>query len=202
MDSKMKTSMSRSPVVFEAGENGERAYDIFSRLLMDRIIWLGGPIDDVVGDVVSAQIVYLAKTGSSPIRLIINSPGGHVTSMFAIYDSMNYVNCTIETMCVGEAASAAAMLLLAGTPGHRMILPHSRVMLHQPSGGLGGTVSDIQRGYDNMLSVRDDVEKIVAEHTGKTKQEVKDLLDRDTWFTASQAIEANIVDVIKEKDDS
>ena len=186
------------PIVVEQTNRGERSYDIYSRLLKDNIIFLGGPIDDDVANLVIAQLLFLeAENPEKDVALYLNSPGGSTTAGMAIYDTMQYVKPDISTFCVGQAASMAAVLLAAGTKGKRIILPNSRVLIHQPwVRGLGGQQSDIQIQAQDLLALRDRLDSVLAEHTGQPKEKVHLDTDRDNILTAEEAIEYGIVDQI------
>ena len=193
--------MSLIPMVIEQTGRTERAYDIYSRLLKDRNIIIGTPIDDNVANVVIAQILYLEfENQDKDITIYINSPGGVATAGLAIYDTMQYVKSDIVTICMGQAASAAAILLAAGTKGKRMSLPNARVLIHQPSGGMQGQVSDINIHAKEMLDLKGKVNKILAKHTGQSIEKIETDTDRDFFMSAEQAKEYGIVDeVIAEK---
>ncbi len=186
------------PIVVEQTNRGERSYDIYSRLLKDNIIFLGGAIDDDVANLVIAQLLFLeAENPDKDVALYLNSPGGSTTAGMAIYDTMQYVKPDISTFCVGQAASMAAVLLAAGTKGKRIILPNSRVLIHQPwVRGLGGQQSDIQIQAQDLLALRDRLDSVLAEHTGQSKEKVHVDTDRDNILTAEEAIEYGIVDQI------
>ncbi len=185
------------PVVIEKEGHIERAYDIFSRLLKDRIIFIGTPIDDYVASLVIAQILFLAnEKKNQDIKLYINSPGGYVHSGLAILDTMDFVTCDIQTVCIGMAASMAAVLLAAGTKGKRIILPHARVMLHQPAGGLEGTASDIKIHAEEMLKMKATVNQILSEKTGQPIERIERDTDRDFFMSAKEAKEYGVVDEV------
>ena len=193
--------MSLIPMVIEQTGRTERAYDIYSRLLKDRNIIIGTPIDDNVANVVIAQILYLEfEAPDKDITIYINSPGGVATAGLAIYDTMQFVKSDISTICMGQAASAAAILLAAGTKGKRMSLPNARVLIHQPSGGMQGQVSDINIHAKEMLDLKKKVNKILAKHTGQSIEKIETDTDRDFFMSAEQAREYGIIDeVITEK---
>jgi ATP-dependent Clp protease, protease subunit len=185
------------PTVIEQTSRGERAFDIYSRLLKERIIFLGTPIDDTVANLIMAQLLHLE--GDDPdkdIALYINSPGGSITALFAIYDTMEFIRNDVSTICMGQAASAAAVLLAAGTPGKRFALPHSRVLLHQPSGGAEGQSVDIEIQAREILRMRDLLNEILAEKTNKTAAEIDADTDRDFILDAQGAKDYGIVDEI------
>ena len=191
------------PMVIEQTGRGERSYDIYSRLLKDRIIFIGTAIDDHVANLVVAQMLFLQmEDPKREINLYINSPGGSVTAGLAIYDTMQFVTCDVATYCVGIAASMAAVLLTAGTKGKRYALPNSDVMLHQVSGGAQGPASDVERTVEYMFRLKKRLIGIVAHHTGKTEEQIQADSDRDYWITAQQAKEYGLVDeVVKSRKD-
>ncbi|GAB3702719.1 ATP-dependent Clp protease proteolytic subunit [Nocardiopsis oceani] len=183
------------PMVVERTPNGERSFDVFSRLLSERIIFLGTPIDDDVANVVMAQMLHLDYESSEmDIQLYINSPGGSNTALTAIYDTMRFVRSDVATVCMGQAASAGAVLLAAGTPGKRTALEHARVLLHQPSAEGRGEAADLQIQAAEILRIRAQVEDILARHTGQTQEQLRADTDRDKIFTAQQAEEYGLVD--------
>jgi ATP-dependent Clp protease protease subunit len=187
------------PTVYEREGRTERAWDIYSRLLRDRIIFIGTPINDFVANAVVAQMLFLQmEDPKKDISLYINSPGGSVTDGMAIYDTMNFLQCDIVTYCVGQAASMATLLLAAGTKGKRYALPNSRVMMHQPSGGATGQTSDISIAAKEILRWRAQMNKLIASHTNKTEAEVAADSDRDFYLTAQEAMEYGIVDKVIE----
>ncbi len=189
--------MSLIPMVIEQTGRGERAYDIYSRLLKDRNIIIGTPIDDNVANVVIAQILYLEfENQDKDITIYINSPGGVATAGLAIYDTMQFVKSDISTICMGQAASAAAILLAAGTKGKRMSLPNARVLIHQPSGGMQGQVSDINIHAKEMLDLKDKVNKILSKHTGQSIKKINTDTDRDFFMSAEQAKQYGIIDEV------
>jgi len=189
--------MSLIPMVIEQTGRTERAYDIYSRLLKDRNIIIGTPIDDNVANVVIAQILYLEfEAPDKDITIYINSPGGVATAGLAIYDTMQFVKSDISTICMGQAASAAAILLAAGTKGKRMSLPNARVLIHQPSGGMQGQVSDINIHAKEMLDLKKKVNKILAKHTGQSIEKIETDTDRDFFMSAEQAREYGIIDEV------
>jgi ATP-dependent Clp protease, protease subunit len=191
------------PMVIEQTGRGERSYDIYSRLLKDRIIFIGTAIDDHVANLVVAQMLFLQmEDPKREINLYINSPGGSVTSGLAIYDTMQFVTCDVATYCIGIAASMGAVLLTAGTKGKRYALPNSDVMLHQVSGGAQGPASDVERTVEYMFRLKKRLIGIIAHHTGKTVEQVQQDSDRDYWITAQQAKEYGLVDeVVKSRKD-
>ncbi|MEU1374972.1 ATP-dependent Clp protease proteolytic subunit [Streptomyces triculaminicus] len=186
------------PTVVERTSNGERAYDVFSRLLSERIIFLGTEIDDGVANVVIAQLLHLESSSpDSEIALYINSPGGSFTSLMAIYDTMTFVRAPISTFCVGQAASTAAVLLAGGDPGRRFVLEHARILLGQPaSGGRQGTVSDLTLQAKEMLRIRSEVEEVLSRHTGHDVASLRADMDRDKVFTAQEAVEYGLADAV------
>lgn len=186
------------PTVVEQTSRGERAFDIYSRLLKERIIFLGTPIDDTVANLVMAQMLHLeSEDPDKDIYLYINSPGGSITSLMAIYDTMQYIKPDVITVCMGQAASAAAVLLAAGAPGKRFALPHARVLLHQPHvGGIEGQAADIEIHAREIIRVREELNKILADHTGQPLDKIQRDTDRDYWMTAEQAKEYGVVDDI------
>jgi ATP-dependent Clp protease protease subunit len=191
------------PMVIEQTGRGERSYDIYSRLLKDRIIFIGTAIDDHVANLVVAQMLFLQmEDPKREINLYINSPGGSVTAGLAIYDTMQFVTCDVATYCVGIAASMAAVLLTAGTKGKRYALPNSDVMLHQVSGGAHGPASDVERTVEYMFRLKKRLIGIIAHHTGKSEEQIQTDSDRDYWITAQQAKEYGLVDeVVKSRKD-
>jgi ATP-dependent Clp protease protease subunit len=185
------------PFVIDHSGHAERTYDIYSRLLEDRIIFLRDAIDDDVANVVIAQILFLAaKDPTKDIRLYINSPGGSVTSGFAIYDTMRYVKCDVATICIGQAASMAAVLLAAGTAGKRSALPNSRILLHQVFGGAQGQAADVKIQTAELLRMRDLLTRILSEHTGKSAKQITKDTDRDYFMTPEQAVDYGLIDRI------
>jgi ATP-dependent Clp protease protease subunit len=185
------------PTVIEQTGRGERAYDIFSRLLNDRIIFLSDEVNDATASLVVAQLLFLeAQDPEKDISFYINSPGGSVTAGMAIYDTMNFIKCDVSTICIGMAASMGAFLLSAGAKGKRIALPHSEIMIHQPLGGAQGQASDIKIRADLILRTRDMLNKILAENTGKSIEEIERDTDRDHFMTAEQALEYGIIDKI------
>lgn len=188
------------PYVIEQTGRGERAYDIYSRLLKERIIFVGTPIDDTVANLIIAQLLFLeADDPSKDISLYINSPGGVVSSGLAIYDTMQFVKPPVSTICMGMAASMAALLLAAGEKGKRFTLPHSRVMIHQPEGAYSGQASDIAIHAKEVLTIRDVLNKIFAKHTGQTEKKIAADTDRNYFMSAQEAKEYRIIDDIMEK---
>lgn len=191
--------MNYTPYVVEDTGKGERTYDIFSRLLKDRIIFIGSEINDMVANSVVAQLIFLrAEDPKKDIHIYINSPGGSIYSGLAIYDTMKFLGCDINTYCIGLAASMGCLLLCAGTKGKRYALPHSRLMIHQPVGGVGGTSSDIQIQAEEILSAKQTCAKIIAEHTGKSLEEIVKDSERDNFMSPEKAISYGLVDKILE----
>ena len=185
------------PFVIDHTGHAERSYDIYSRLLEDRIIFLRDAIDDDVANVVIAQMLFLAaKDPAKDMRLYINSPGGSVTAGLAVYDTLRFVKCDVETICIGQAASMAAVLLAAGTPGKRGALPNSRILLHQVFGGSQGQAADVKIQTDELLRMRDLLTSILAEHTGNTKKKVAKDTDRDYFMSAKESLEYGVIDRI------
>ncbi len=188
------------PIVIEQTNRGERSFDIYSRLLKDRIIFLGSEIDDHVANLVMAQLLHLeSEDPEKDIHLYINSPGGIVTSTLAIYDTMQYVKADVSTICIGQAASGAALLLAAGAPGKRFALPHSRVLLHQPAGGASGQAVDIDIHAREILRLRDLLDKILSEHTGQPLERIRSDTDRDFIMSAQEAKEYGVIDMVIER---
>ena len=185
------------PMVVEQTSRGERAYDIYSRLLKERVIFLVGPIDDYMANVVVAQLLFLeSENPDKDINLYINSPGGDITALFAIYDTMQYVQPNIATICLGQAASAAAVLMAAGTPGKRMALPHARILIHQPYAGAQGQATDIELAAKEILRMRTLLEEILSEHTGQPVERIHNDTDRDFVMSADEAKEYGIIDEV------
>ena len=183
------------PSVIEKTHRGERAVDIYSRLLTDRIIYLGTEIDDGVANVVIAQLLHLeSESPDSPINLYLNSPGGSVTAMLAIYDAMQFIRPEVSTACVGQAASSAAVLLAAGAPGRRTVLPHARVVLHQPSGGGQGTLPDLALQAKEIVRLRAEMESILSRHTGQSVERLREDTGRDLVLNAREAMDYGLVD--------
>lgn len=185
------------PYVTETTSRGERTSDIYSRLLKDRIIFLGTPIDDAVANLIMAQLLHLeSEDPEKDISLYINSPGGSITSLFAIYDTMQYISADVSTVCMGMAASAAAVILAGGAPGKRYALPHARVMMHQPHGGAQGQASDIEIQAKLIVQMREQLNHILSDHTGQDYEKVTEDLERDYWMLAPEAMEYGVVDAI------
>ncbi|MFZ5651440.1 MAG: ATP-dependent Clp endopeptidase proteolytic subunit ClpP [Bacillota bacterium] len=185
------------PIVVEQTNRGERAYDIYSRLLKDRIILIGGPIDDHVANLVVAQMLFLeAEDPEKDIQVYINSPGGVITAGMAIYDTMKYVKCPVSTICVGQAASMGAFLLSAGTRGKRFSLPYARIMIHQPLGGIQGQATDIDIQAKEILRMKDVLNKLLSEHTGQPLDRVTRDTERDFFMSAAEAKDYGIIDEV------
>jgi len=188
------------PMVLEQTARGERSYDIFSRLLKERIIFIVGPIDDNIANLVVAQLLFCeSENADKDVQIYINSPGGSVTAGLAIYDTMQFINCEVSTLCIGQAASMGAFLLAGGAKGKRFALPNSRVMIHQPSGGSQGQASDIEIQAKEILFLRERMNSIIAEHTGRPPEEIAKDTERDKFMTAEQAKEYGMIDTILEK---
>jgi len=189
------TNLNLVPMVIEQSARGERAFDIFSRLLRDRIIFVNGQIDDGVAALVCAQLLFLeSENPGSDVALYINSPGGMVTSGLAIYDTMQWIKCPVSTVCMGTAYSMGAFLLMAGTAGQRVALPNASILVHQPSGGFQGMVSDIERHAQDIIKTKRRLNEIYAKHCGRTYDEVDRTLDRDHFMTAEEAKSWGLVD--------
>ncbi|MCI0425971.1 MAG: ATP-dependent Clp endopeptidase proteolytic subunit ClpP [Actinobacteria bacterium] len=183
------------PTVFEQTSRGERYFDIYSRLLKDRIIFLGTPIDDTIANLIMAQLLHLeSEDPDKDVFLYINSPGGSITSLFAIYDTMQYIKPDVNTVCMGMAASAAAVILAGGAEGKRYALPHARVMLHQPHGGAQGQATDIEIQARLIIQMREQLNQILAEHTGQTLEKISLDTERDYWMLAAEAKEYGVID--------
>ena len=187
------------PMVVEQSSRGERAYDIYSRLLKDRIVFVVGPVEDQVANLVIAQILYLeSENPDKDIHMYINSPGGAVTSGMAIYDTMQFVRCNVSTMCIGQAASMGAFLLAAGEPGKRIALPNARMMIHQPAmGGARGVAADIEIQAKEILHMRESLNRLLARHTGQTVERIMADSDRDYWMSPAEAEEYGLVDRVQ-----
>ncbi len=188
------------PYVVEQTSRGERTYDIYSRLLKERIIFVSGPIDDNVATVVTAQLLFLeAENPKKEISMYINSPGGVVTAGLAVYDTMQYIRPQVSTLCIGQAASAASLLLCAGEKGQRYALPNSRVLLHQPSGGISGQAADIARHAQEIIKIKRRLNEIYAKHTGQGVDVIEKALDRDYFLTAEEAKSFGMIDQVMAK---
>src|SRR6187549_2733442 len=189
------TAMNLVPMVVEQTSRGERAFDIFSRLLKERIIFLTGPFEDGMASLISAQLLFLeSENPKKEISMYINSPGGIVTSALAIYDTMQYVKSPISTVCMGMAASAGSLILAAGAAGQRIALPNARIMVHQPSGGFRGQASDIERHAEDIIKTKKRLNELYAKHTGKSVEEIERALDRDNFLTAEESKAFGLVD--------
>ena len=200
MDDLTTKAMNLVPMVVEQSSRGERAYDIFSRLLKDRIVFVTGPIEDGLASLITAQLLFLeSENPKKEIAMYINSPGGHVHSGLAIYDTMQYIRSPVSTACIGMAASMGSLLLTAGEKGMRFATPNSRIMLHQPSGGFRGVASDIERHALDMLSIKKRLNEIYVKLTGQPYETIERTLDRDSFMTASEAQAFGIVDKVYEK---
>ena len=185
------------PMVVETTNRGERAYDIYSRLLKERIIFLTGGVDDGVSSLICAQLLFLeSENPGKDISFYINSPGGVVTSGLAIYDTMRYIRCDVSTVCIGQAASMGSLLLCAGTKGKRYALPNARIMIHQPSGGVQGQAADIEIQAREILALRDRLNKIYAHHTGKPVSEIELAMDRDRYMTPEESRQFGLIDEV------
>ncbi len=185
------------PIVVEKTARGERAYDIYSRLLRDRIVFIGQPIDDNVANTVIAQMLFLeVEDAQKDIKLYINSPGGLVTSGLAIYDTMQYIKPDISTICMGQAASAAALLLAAGTPGKRLSLPNANILIHQPMGGARGQATDVGIQARQIIKIKDRLNDIFVKHTGQPKEKIEQDTDRDFYMTAEEAKKYGLIDKV------
>jgi ATP-dependent Clp protease, protease subunit len=192
--------MSLVPIVIEQSNRGERAYDIYSRLLKDRIVFLGEPIEDHVSSLVIAQLLFLeAEDPDKDIFMYINSPGGIVTSGLAIYDTMQYIKPDVATLCIGQAASMGSLLLAAGAKGKRSALPNSRIMIHQPAGGFQGQASDIEIQAKEILKIKARLNDIYATHTGQSVDKIEKDMDRDFYMSAEDALKYNLIDKILER---
>lgn len=192
--------MNLVPMVIEQTGRGERSFDIFSRLLKERIIFLNGPVEDVMASLVCAQLLFLeSENPNKDIFMYINSPGGIVTSGLAIYDTMQYIRPDVATVCIGQAASMGSLLLTAGADGKRYSLPHSRIMTHQPSGGFQGQATDIEIHAKEILSLRTRLNKIYEQHSGKTFKQIEKIMERDTFMSPEEAKEMGLIDEVVSK---
>ena len=188
------------PIVVEQTSRGERSYDIYSRLLKERIIFLNGPVEDQMASLICAQLLFLeSENPNKDIYMYINSPGGVVTSGLAIYDTMEYIRPPVATLCLGQAASMGSLLLTAGAPGKRFCLPNARIMTHQPSGGFQGQASDIEIHAREILNLRGRLNKIYEKHTGKTLKQIEKIMDRDTFMAPEEALEMGLIDEVVDK---
>jgi ATP-dependent Clp protease protease subunit len=196
----VETFMNLVPMVVEQTNRGERAYDIFSRLLKERIVFITGPIDDGTSTLVVAQLLFLeAENPKKEISMYINSPGGVVTSGMAIYDTMQFIRPPVATLCVGQAASMGSLLLTAGEKGQRFALPNARIMLHQPSGGFQGQASDIERHAEDIIKMKRRLEEVYMRHTGQTREAIERTLDRDYFMTSDEAKKYGLIDSVIDK---
>jgi ATP-dependent Clp protease protease subunit len=196
----VETYMNLVPMVVEQTNRGERAYDIYSRLLKERIIFITGPVEDMVASLIVAQLLFLeADNPKKEIAMYINSPGGVVTSGLAIYDTMQFVRPAVSTLCIGQAASMGSLLLAAGNKGMRFALPNARIMLHQPSGGFQGQATDIMLHAQEILNLKKRLNEIYVRHTGQSLKKIEDALERDYFLTADMAVEWGVVDKVIEK---
>ncbi|CAN1504026.1 ClpP Protease subunit of ATP-dependent Clp proteases [Caulobacteraceae bacterium] len=203
MSDPVQTAMNLVPMVVEQTSRGERAYDIFSRLLKERIIFLTGPVEDGMSALICSQLLFLeSENPKKEISMYINSPGGVVTSGLAIYDTMQYIKSPVTTLCMGMAASMGSLLLCAGAPGQRIALPNARIMVHQPSGGFRGQASDIMRHAEDILKTKQRLNEIYVKHTGRTMEEVETTLDRDHFMSSEEAKAWGIVDHVSETRES
>jgi ATP-dependent Clp protease protease subunit len=191
------TALNLVPMVVEQTARGERAYDIYSRLLKDRLIFIVGPVEDQMANLIVAQLLYLeSENANKDIHLYINSPGGVVSSGLSIYDTMQFINCDVSTICVGQAASMGALLLAGGTKGKRFALPHSRVMVHQPSGGYQGQVTDISIHAEEVIALKRRLNEIMAKHTGQDVATIERDLERDNFMGAEDAVKYGLIDTV------
>ncbi|AIK45323.1 MULTISPECIES: ATP-dependent Clp endopeptidase proteolytic subunit ClpP [Brucella/Ochrobactrum group] len=198
----IETVMNLVPMVVEQTNRGERAYDIFSRLLKERIIFVNGPVEDGMSMLVCAQLLFLeAENPKKEINMYINSPGGVVTSGMAIYDTMQFIRPPVSTLCMGQAASMGSLLLTAGATGQRYALPNARIMVHQPSGGFQGQASDIERHAQDIIKMKRRLNEIYVKHTGRDYETIERTLDRDHFMTAQEALEFGLIDKVVESRD-
>ena len=203
MENKFTPQSNLIPMVVEQSNRGERAYDIYSRLLKERIVFVTGPIEDYMASVITAQLLYLeAENPKKEISMYINSPGGVVSSGLAIYDTMQYIKPEVSTLCIGQAASMGSLLLAAGEKNKRFALPNSRIMVHQPSGGFQGQASDIERHAKEIISLRSRLNEIYVNHTGKDLKTIESALDRDTFMTSDDAKKFGLIDKVVLKRDT
>lgn len=200
MNDPVETYMNLVPVVVEQSNRGERSFDIFSRLLRERIIFITGPVEDSMASIVCAQLLFLeAENPKKEINLYINSPGGVVTSGMAIYDTMQFIKPAVSTLCIGQAASMGSLLLCAGNKDMRFALPNARIMVHQPSGGFQGQASDIQRHAEDIMKMKRRLNEIYVKHTGQDYDTIEDTLDRDHFMTAEETKEFGLIDQVIEQ---
>jgi len=192
--------MNLVPIVVERTARGERTYDIFSRLLKERIIFMAGAVDDAMANLVTAQMLFLeSEAPNKDIYLYINSPGGLVTSGLAVYDTMQYIRCDVSTLCIGQAASMGAQLLAAGAPGKRFSLPHARIMIHQPLGGFQGQATDVEIHAREIIKLKERMNQMLAAHTGQTVEKISEDVERDYFLTAEEACDYGLVDDVLSK---
>ena len=195
-----RTAMNLVPMVVEQTSRGERAFDIFSRLLKERIVFVTGPVEDGLAAVITAQLLYLeSENPKKDIAMYINSPGGYVSSGLAIYDTMQYIRCPVATVCIGQAASMGSLLLSAGEAGMRTALPNARIMVHQPSGGYRGVATDIERHAEEIVDLKRRLNEIYVKHTGQKYDAIEKKLDRDSFMSAEEAAKFGIVDKVYER---
>ncbi|OGI68937.1 MAG: ATP-dependent Clp endopeptidase, proteolytic subunit ClpP [Candidatus Muproteobacteria bacterium RBG_16_60_9] len=188
------------PMVIETTGRGERAYDIYSRMLKERVVFMVGPVEDHMANLIVAQLLFLeSENADKDIHLYINSPGGAVTAGLAVYDTMQFVKPNVSTVCIGQAASMGALILAGGTAGKRFALPHSRIMVHQPMGGFQGQATDIDIHAREILRVRDRLNQIMVKHTGRTLEQIRDDTDRDNFMEGSEALDFGLIDKVIEK---
>ncbi len=188
------------PIVVEQTSRGERSYDIYSRLLKERIIFLNGPVEDQMASLICAQLLFLeSENPNKDIYMYINSPGGVVTSGLAIYDTMEYIRPPVATLCLGQAASMGSLLLTAGAPGKRFCLPNARIMTHQPSGGFQGQATDIEIHAREIINLRERLNRIYEKHTGKTLKQIEKIMDRDTFMAPEEALKMGLIDEVVDK---
>ncbi len=200
MKDPVDTYMNLVPMVVEQSNRGERAYDIFSRLLKERVIFITGPIEDQMATLICAQLLYLeAENPKKEINLYINSPGGVVTAGMGIYDTMQFIKPAVSTLCIGQAASMGSLLLCAGNTDMRFALPNARIMVHQPSGGFQGQASDIQRHAEDIMKMKRRLNEVYVKHTGQTYETIEDTLDRDHFMTAEESKDFGIIDKVIEQ---
>jgi len=191
------TALNLVPMVVEQTARGERAYDIYSRLLKDRLIFIVGPVEDQMANLIVAQLLYLeSENPNKDIHVYINSPGGVVSSGLAVYDTMQFINCDVSTICIGQAASMGALLLAGGTKGKRYALPHSRVMVHQPSAGYQGQVTDISIHAEEVIALKHRLNEIMAKHTGQSVKRIEKDLERDNFMGAEEAVKYGLIDTV------
>ncbi len=194
------SNLNMIPIVVEQSARGERSYDIYSRLLKERVVFLVGPVDDHVANVIVAQLLFLeSENPDKDISFYINSPGGSVTAGLAIYDTMQFIGCDVSTMCIGQAASMGALLMTGGAKDKRFCLPHSRMMIHQPLGGVQGQATDIEIHAKEILLIRDRLNKIMAHHTGKSLEEIAQDTDRDNFMSGEESVAYGLIDEVLDR---